>query len=98
MRFMTLIILATTVIPLLAARRWRFAVPFPGMIEPTIPEPVHNAFDDMDKKEKIFDTKEVSRRERKPKVVIDDKENDGMPAEYLSGVHSSVPCHVPWML
>ena len=56
------------------ARRWRFAVPFPGGIEPSFPNQRTNKalLVDVDKQEKIFDTKEVSRHEHKPKVVVGD--------------------------
>jgi len=64
------------------ARRWRFAVPFPGLIEPSFPEgttsttPKTRTFEDMDKQETIFDTKVVSRREDRPKVVIDQNQEN----------------------
>jgi hypothetical protein len=101
-----------------AARRWRFAVPFPGRVEPSFPggegTRQKNAFADMDKQEKIFDTKEVSRQEHKPKVVLGDhhvneknqknkKKRSGFmvtaPEEHkLSPIEIIDSSHMPWIL
>jgi len=78
------------------ARRWRFAVPFPGKIEPSLPEPVHKAFDDMEEKEKLFDTKQVSRMEHKAKIVVLEKNQDEIPPIGLLPKNYSKP-RMPWM-
>lgn len=74
------------------ARRWRFAVPFPGKIEPSVPEPVHKAYEHMEEKEKLFDTKQVSRRTQKPKIAVEEKKPNGKFPE------EEVAPRIPWML
>ena len=78
------------------ARRWRFAVPFPGVIEPSFPtnERTNKALlVDVNKQEKMFDTKEVSRHEHKPKVVVgDDTVKKGKKKKTKkSGIFGSLP-------
>ncbi len=101
MRFITYITFATAAFtPSEASRRWRFAVPFPGGIETTIPDPAHKApFDDAEKNEKLFDTKEVSRRGHKPKFVVDDpKESGSTPPKYQPVRENLDLSHIPWIL
>ena len=99
-----------------ASRRWRFAAPFPGRIEPSFSGegPNKKAFTDMDKQEKIFDTKEVSRQQHTPKVILDDTGNNknkknkkkgsggrivSTPVEHeLSPIEILDSSHMPWIL
>lgn len=94
MRTLSLITLVATVLSAAEARRWRFAVPFPGKMEPSLPEPVHKAFEDMEQKEQLFDTKQVSRRMHKEKITVDDKKKgDPKHAE-----EDKPAQRIPWML
>ena len=94
MRSLSLITIAATFLFTAEARRWRFAVPFPGVVEPSLPEPIHkNVFEDLERKEKLFDTKEVSRRIHKEKVVVEEKnkKDDKLP-------EGQQPPRIPWIL
>jgi hypothetical protein len=93
MRSLSLIALGATVFSTAESRRWRFAVPFPGNVDPSLPEPVHKAFENMEQKEKLFDTKEVSRRMHKEKIHVEEKKIDPkLPEE-----DKPAP-RIPWML
>ncbi len=71
-------------------------MPFPGKIEPSLPEPIHKPFEDMEKTERIFDTKEVSRQEHKTKIIVESKMNDNIvPLGILSKDHPLL--QPPWM-
>ena len=78
MRSLALIALVSITLPTTVARRWRFAVPFPGKMEPSLPEPVHKPFDDIEEKEKLFDAKQVSRTEHKSKIVVVEKKHEAI--------------------
>ena len=93
------IALAASVVTIADARRWRFAVPFPGKVESTIPEPLHRPFDDMEEKEKLFDTKEVSRWEHKVKIVVEETADEKtVPINVAPPKNSASTPRMPWML
>lgn len=56
--------------PSTEARRWRFAIPFPGSIEQQIPESNHKPFDGLADLEQVFDTKQTASI--KHKVVFEE--------------------------
>ena len=91
MRYTTLLTIMTAAFSTTAeARRWRFAFPFPGKIEPSIPEPVHMPYENLEEKEKLYDAKQVSRRTRKGEVSVGPKTmNDKIP---------EVAPKIPWMM
>jgi hypothetical protein len=60
--------------PSTEARRWRFAIPFPGSIEQQSPESNHKPFDGKADLEKVFDTKQTASMRNK--VVFE--ETDAM--------------------
>ena len=68
MRSISLLIVSL-VVPSTMARRWRFATAFPGHPEPSLPEPVHKPYEDLEKLEKVFDTKQTSQQSKKKKGV-----------------------------
>ena len=79
--FMTLLVTAQ-------ARRWRFCTPFPGKIENSMPESTHNAFDDLQQKEELYDVKQISYSSKRTKIKLDDEDADGrlkQPAPLLFG-------------
>ena len=99
MRSLITIALAASAVTFADARRWRFAVPFPGKVESSIPEPQHRPFDDMEEKEKLFDTKEVSRWEHKMKIVVEETSDDKIvPINFEPPKKRGSTPMIPWML
>jgi hypothetical protein len=90
MRYFSWIILAA-IVSTGTAGRWRFAFPFPGKVEPSLPEPVHKPYDDLVDKEKVFDTKQAARRVKNNKIALEEKEDD-------DGKLESQGRRMPWML
>ena len=70
MRFISTLLMLSPV----GARRWRFATPFPGKVEPSMPESLHKPYDDLADLERVFDTKETS--DVKKKVSIEEGKED----------------------
>ena len=99
MRSLITIALVASAVTIADARRWRFAVPFPGKVESSIPEPLHRPFDDMEEKEKLFDTKQVSRWEHKAKIVVEETANDKtVPINVVPPKNLDSTPRMPWML
>ena len=99
MRSLITLILAASAVTIADARRWRFAVPFPGTVESSIPEPLHRPFDDMEEKEKLFDTKEVSRWEHKMKIVVEETADDKtVLIDAAPPTNLGTTPRIPWML
>lgn len=99
MRSLITIALVASAVTIADARRWRFAVPFPGKVESTIPEPLHRPFDDMEEKEKLFDIKEVSRWEHKAKIVVEEPSDEKIvPIDVVAPKKQDSTPRMPWML
>ena len=54
------------------AGRWRFATPFPGKVEQSMPESLHKPYDDLADLERVFDTKETSDVKKKVSIKEED--------------------------
>ena len=99
MRSLITIALVASAVTIADARRWRFAVPFPGKVESTIPEPLHRPFDDIEEKEKLFDAKEVSRWEHKVKIAVEEAADDKtVPINIAPPKNLGSTPRMPWML
>lgn len=99
MRSLITVALAASAVTIADARRWRFAVPFPGKVESSIPELLHRPFDNMEEKEKLFDTKEVSRWEHKLRIVVEESADDKpVPMKVAAPKKLDSMPKIPWML